>query len=317
MTKSASNIIDKLLLEFKKPENYFKFLLGVLSQFITEVGTIYPAVKSVANEFSSCFEDFTQEKTSNSVPQVSNFENNFKTPQARKDYCLAIKEQISKNYVDSHKEHHRKSAGLILDNPIIGWASDGVTHVGKSLRRDTLASVDELCTFPVRLEAPTIQKEIKAQFSTFEEYKKQCFYFHSKNCDDFNPETAGLTDFAKKAYGFYKSIIKAGKCVGVKINDPANVAIKDVRQRLAKIFNVENVISGALTVAVNFAANIMTFGIWGGVKGGYYLVQLGLQIKEFWDNPSHETAYTIGQIVGKAILIVKSIIMGKRRFKKK
>jgi len=47
-------------------------------------------------------------------------------------------------------------------------------------------------------------------------------------------------------------------------------------------------------------------GAWGGVKGGYYLIQLANNIKNFYDDVSENLAFRAGKLVGKGISITKS-----------
>ena len=57
-------------------------------------------------------------------------------------------------------------------------------------------------------------------------------------------------------------------------------------------------------------------GVWGGIKGAYYLVDLALdlaEIIELTNLSSQDLAFKIGQIFGKAIRIFLSLLTGKRR----
>merc|ERR1712160_159673 len=115
-----------------------------------------------------------------------------------------------------------------------------------------------------------------------ERFREQCLFFHRQDCQQFNPINAGITDFAKKAYKFYEAIVDAGKCIGEKLSDPNNKSIDIAKQQLMKYFTgnaAGDFIKGAMGAVLGVVANIMTAGVWGGLKGAYYLVKLGFQIK--------------------------------------
>lgn len=152
-------------------------------------------------------------------------------------------------------------------------------------------------------------------------YKQQCLFFHSLDCQTYNPEHIGITAFAQRAYKYYNAIKESGKCIGQKLLNPTDADLIRIKDKLLKYFKGTDMIQSALSAVAGFVANIITLGIWGGVKGAYYLISLGYEIKEFWEEVAKpnakDIAFKIGGIIGRAILIVKSILMGRRRFKRK
>jgi hypothetical protein len=64
--------------------------------------------------------------------------------------------------------------------------------------------------------------------------------------------------------------------------------------------------------AVGLAANIFTLGAWGGIKGGYYLIQLALDLKKTYDNTMKDAAFNVGKLIGQGVLIAKSAVLGRR-----
>lgn len=69
-----------------------------------------------------------------------------------------------------------------------------------------------------------------------------------------------------------------------------------------------------MATTLGVVANVLTFGAWGGIKGGYYLIELGLQLKELYDEITEDVPFKIGKLVGKAIVIAESLLVGKRKF---
>jgi len=74
-----------------------------------------------------------------------------------------------------------------------------------------------------------------------------------------------------------------------------------------------------LAAAVGVVLQIITLGAWGGLKAGYYLLELAEKIKKYYDDALKDAPFNIGNIVGNGLIIAKSLIAGRRRklFRKK
>ena len=82
-----------------------------------------------------------------------------------------------------------------------------------------------------------------------------------------------------------------------------------------KIFEKSG-LNDALATAVWTIENIFTFGAWGEIKGGYYIIQLGLDIAHAYQLTTEDLAFKIGKIFGKGMMIGKSLLLCKRKTKK-
>ena len=83
---------------------------------------------------------------------------------------------------------------------------------------------------------------------------------------------------------------------------------------IGKFFTSGDFIDAAMRGMVGVVANVLTGGLWGGVKGGYYLVELVRKISNFTQKTKESTnAYQLGKIIGNCVMIVKSFLLGRRR----
>lgn len=318
INSSAAEIFPKLKEAFKKPENYFHFTLGVLAEFFPPIKITYASVKTVASQFIPCFREFSEAREAvPSIPQFESFESELKNPAQKLEYCGKIKRDIIIFHLRAHMESSRTKFNLLRDifhvDAAVTERLTAMTRVGTGFFK----TKDTYCTETITENAPSVHEIIVQNYKSLSNFKAECLYFHGLDCDVFNPLSAGMTDFAKQAYKFYGSLKKAGTCIGATLSDPNNTVVKDAKSKLLQYFTGSDFIGNAMGAVAGLVANVMTFGIWGGLKGAYYLVKLGKQISEFWPYWHVDTAFKIGEIVGKAIMIVKAILFGRRRFLKK
>lgn len=168
-------------------------------------------------------------------------------------------------------------------------------------------NTDHICTKNLQVQEAMITKK----YGSLKNYEDQCKFFANFDCEKFDPETSDLLSFAKKVWGFVSKLYQGGNCIGAilqtKPEFTKSLSEYFKKTYLDKIFNSMG----------DHAAHLLTLGVWGGLKAGYHLVELGLKIKDFYDGLLSDPAFSLGGIVGKVILIIKSILVGRRRrFKK-
>lgn len=310
-----ADLMAKIAAEFKKPENYFLFTLGVLSEFVPGVKSSYPTLKPLAMEFAPCFSNFEKDKSNPVLEQFEKMEKMFGTTTDRVKHCEAMKSDIFTNFSICNQQAdslNKLSTKNILGGGIIG----GLASLGISALEAKKKSREEFCNGLWKLECNSLKGQLIQRFKNLDNYIEQCLYFHKKDCSVFNPASQGITEFAKNAFRYYAALKTAGTCIGMKLNDPKNTNLNAAKAALGKYFT-NDFITTAAGQMLGVVANVMTFGVWGALKGAYYLVKLGFQIYDFFNAMTPDTSFKLGGIVGKAILIVKSIVLGRRRFLRK
>jgi len=148
---------------------------------------------------------------------------------------------------------------------------------------------------------PNTQQFVIRKFGSIENYYNQCMYWLKASCSDYDPDSANLTEFARLAWGAAKSIMNQTQCVLGKVGSNSDF----------KQFLVPNLLDVASGIA-NGVVHYLSFGSWGAIKAGYYLIRLGIQIHEFYDK-GEQTPYRVGKIFGTCATIVKSLLLGRRR----
>jgi len=169
-------------------------------------------------------------------------------------------------------------------------------------------------------------KKLEQKFGSMEKYTEQCRYFIDKDCSRFDPATKNLTRFFMTAYGLLSGIWDSVKCiVGVIKQVPI---LKEAYNSLVKWIGVS--VAGA---AISLLGHYLTMGIWGGIKAAYYIVKIGTRIHGFiqeWNTFTSSTrplddgrmrtlkdlVFNFGGIIANAISIVKSLVAGRRRYRK-
>merc|ERR1711957_759348 len=217
-------------------------------------------------------------------------------------------------------------AGGYLSNGMVDFASNLTSSINRHnpLLKKTLANQDMCYVNGGKRAQKLVQK-----FGSMEEYKKQCRYFIGIDCSRFDPSTKNLTSFFKTAYGMFGGIWNSITCIkDVLMNIPA---FKKAAESLAN-----KVLLGIVGAAASALGHYLTMGIWGGIKGAYYIVKVGIKISDFiqkhlkfFDAIRNKTlgkedlmeilrtqAFAFGEILSHAVSIIKSITIGRRRFKK-
>jgi len=334
-SKLFSEIFEKLKEAILDPVNILYFSFGVASEFYEDAEKIYKQVKEVIEFFKPCYETFQsiaksakEDKENEEKKQKQEIKEKAETEKLAKlikftdqldllssskknkmEYCKKSKKDIMDNYDKALNEISSKKS---LFTKFIEWTLKSTNEYDKKFLH-----VD-VCYLPTSLKAPKTAKEITKNFANQAEYGKQCIYIWKLDCKVFEPETAGIWDFIKKAYSYYKFVKKAGTCIvnlasnlvsNSKLNDKQNNIVNGVKN----LFKKDGFFYDALATTLGAVAHVFTLGAWGGIKGGYYLIELGLEIKKFYDDQTKDLAFRIGKLVGKGIKIAKSFLFGRRK----
>lgn len=276
-------------------EKLMKFVFGILSQFFPPVDKLYADVMKLWSlkdlKLAECFD------AAKMTPQVENLsiiESTLNSAQKeitnKKQYC----ENTKKKFKDWHdkvmKEHNSKEHGSFFGGAVFifsdGWTDSQVCNNGW-----------KYSTAAQKAKYPAGEKE----------YIRECMYFMDLDCDKFDPEGNSLKDFAQQAWNYVKSVWASLKCLQTKLS--INPVTKKILDALKGAF-----VTGAFSAAANLGLQILTGGVWGGLKSAYQFVQLGLAIKQYAQGLlKQDKHWVIGQLVGMAALIIKGLILGRRR----
>ena len=308
--EDAGTLIDLFKDIIKTPDLIFDMVMGFVCEHVSIICTIYKKIRDAQTYYTqvkSCFakikdtvEDIGVAKTSIQAIETQGDQRN-----GDFDLCQLIKTEIAKTYRDNIQQAGRlinQSAGGLLPTGIINWTMG----VGSFITQP-FASATTMC---FSLGGGRVA-ELEGKFGTMARYSEQCNFFAKKNCRDFDPATKNLTSFFKKAWNAFKGIYDSVKCI---------VEVIQATPGLADVFNALATWIGAsvASAAVSVLGNALTMGIWGGIKAAYYIVLLGLKIHKFiqdW-NAGTRNVFVLGGIIANAISIVKSLIGGRRRYRK-
>ena len=328
MTRSNSRtknfIFDKLQKSFTDPKNILYFTFGVAAEFSSESEPLYHKLKKSIDAFSPCFDvmnlafKFVKEsKEADNLAKLGKsesiklLESTLAKKENQKEYCEKTKKQISENFIKSTWESEANRSGFY------GGLIDITPNILLSLSygiAEKIVSLDEYCYRPTNIDsAPKTAEELKKKFTNLDVYYNQCMYFNSLDCNIFNPETTGVWEFIKKSYSYYGMVKKTGTCIANLVNGPDSVSRWLKFKPVGDLFKAGGFFYKALATTLGVVTNLLTLGIWGGIKGGYYLIELGLMIKEFKDDITEDLAFKTGKIIGKGIAIAKSLLLGRRK----
>jgi hypothetical protein len=293
------------------PENIFYFILGIITVFHSSAEDFYKQVKSVIDRFRPCLEASLKmfervdelvnpeekaelDKKANEVKQVDYM---FPKEVDKEKYCENRKEQIEDYYKSAVKEMPEMKGA---DTGIFSYiASAGIWFHYKS------ESMRNKCEMFKILNAKKTEQEIIKNYHNIYQYISQCYFFLELDCDEFKPDTGSIWGFITMAYKYYSLYGSTKECIAnIFKNHPDDKNLLKVDHSFA--INAASTIVGAV-------ANILTLGAWGGVKGGFYLIQLGVDLYNFYNKKTEDIPFNLGKLFGKGILAAKSLITGKKK----
>jgi len=297
-TKTKSNDFSRFITEVKsfKGKDLYQFFYGIFTIFFPtlndknnyDVMINYYDTKSLADCFPSPAV-FQEDLTPIASTIFTKAQSNIGNP---KKYCEDTKDKFKQQFRDALNHEKSKSK----------W--------------EWWASVETAFNIPTQNAVcekgwSNASQDMKKSLGNNEgQFKTECYYFMKMDCDAFKPEGGSELAFAKTAWGLVKSLWSKMECVKNKLaantSDPMLI-----------------VFTGALSTAVfsaaiKFTVNFLTGGIWGGLQAAYNIIQLGLALKKYFggigiDDKPWPKPYLYGRLVGRAALIIKNLVGGRRR----
>lgn len=305
-SKSKTKTSNKSKADFKKigndilavlnegaGEKLFFMLFGALSAFFPELNndTVYNAVKGAytGNSLADCFKNFQVV-----VSDVKGAKNDLSSAEKEIQYSQAYCEKVKQKFKDYHKDAVIKF-GNKKGGPVIGWLNGVTNPIFGDICKDAWTYVTE---------------QMKKDFNNDgNKYLSECKYFMEAKCETFRPEHKELNNFSQSAWSVVNSLWPKAKCVAEKMKAKSpNAAF------LAVISG--SLFANAFSAAANLGLNIITLGIWGGVKAAYGLVMLGIRLQNVMTEigkKKRDANFIYGELLGSAALIVKNLIAGRRR----
>merc|ERR1719362_194925 len=284
----------------KSPISWFYVIMGIIGEFIPALGQAWESVKKIADSFMTCMDKIAEAKSNaKALTDVKGFESSYSTKDKKEAFCEKAKKDVHNFYIMAHDEHKDGS----IAPTFTGW----------------FKSKAKICKDINEYQVPKLKAKIAKDYGSFKEFLGQCVYFQEVDCDEFEPVSTGLTGFTDLVSKLVDSIGMAGQCIGEILNAKSGGAFDTVKGIIGKIFgSAKGILVYLLSNAFGAVANVLTMGIWGGVKAGYYIIDLGLGIKAVYDmivakKDWKAVMYYIGELFGKAVKIVKSILLGRRR----
>jgi len=297
-------------------ENLFKFVMGFICEHVSEICTIYTKIKqatAVWTNVKTCFETIktsyttiTKNLDSTTQETLQKVEVQGAKTHGDETLCKTVKVQIKKTFEDNTSglgAIFGFVATLLL--PGSGHVVQGVTNSLVSMSQP-LHDIDSMCnSYTDHRKAELIE-----QFGSLARYKEQCEYFAKQDCSQFNPATVNIKEFFKKVVGIAGAVKESVKC------------IFDTIKSVTDLFNISEIIGKwlaklAAKIGINIAANVLTLGIWAGIKAAYYIVKLGIKIYKFivaW-KAGNADVFELGRIIANAGDIIQSLMAMRRKRK--
>lgn len=325
---AIGSIFSKLNDFITDPFNIFYFLLGVMSAFNDNVDEIYKKIKDFKEAIDPCintlktayntYKSYTEKPNTEEISKpLKEVEVAFNNQENKKEYCEKTKHEIDANYEKTIEEH-------IQHQGLIGETYNSITPAFmKSFATKMVGKVVgdwDYCMAIRYSQAPKMQAHIKKVYKNPFTYEKQCLYFHKLDCDTFKPEINEVWELVKKADKLYDFVLTTGECIqnivaGVKPDSEDKV--KNFVNLLKEILPRDKIIKDTMAAVIGVVLQIATLGSWGGLKAGYYVLDLYEKIKKYYDDVTGDAAFNIGKTLGTGLIVAKSFVTGrKRKFRK-
>merc|ERR1711957_206313 len=313
---NAADVIDEIGKIFKNPKQYLMtFIIGAMGAYDENFSILFEkyekikaAVNACTDEILKASDDTTEKKFSGSAFEA-NLDNT--DPEKKKQYCEACQKTTEewKTRFSDNKNGGGAWGSVVSETYTVfsskkrtcGYVLEGLNDSGK-----------------IKVDAP-LKDELLKQFKTKENWMRECEYIMDLDCDNYNPQYAGIKGLGQKVYRYWKKIGAGFNCI---YSDKTKAAVSAIIGGANTNLLYGNALATGLATifggVVGAVANVMTLGIWGAVKGGYYLVKTGMLIYEIAQNPGPAMkSYLLGKITGNLIIMLKSFTLGKkRRFRK-
>jgi len=347
-TEAARTVLEKLeTIESgaEKISNISFFIMGMLSNWIPKMETIYLKIKNIQNFFKPCYKAI---KTTMEMMNGTSVENDpakkekHDKKQAKMQEEITVKEnEIAEMETkdDQTPDKDRKKAceetKEIIHKIWLKAVESYFEHKSKNEKSAYIAGSDSIpaetyCKYPLLPLATKAHKSIYKHFKNKEnteeeakqDFKELCIKMRETgDCGNFRPDNKGAWYFIKKTLKYVFYIKNCGICVlnllkaGGKDdanNSPANEEVKSLSQSAFGTLEISKVL---LKEIGSFILHLITFGIWGALRAAWNIIKLTLKIYLMIRHMINDLPYNIGKLVGMAIKITKAFVAGRRRRK--
>jgi len=155
---------------------------------------------------------------------------------------------------------------------------------------------------------------------TKESFIEQCIAFAELDCNNLGPSLTNMTSFFKSAKEIYVSATTQMTCIvdAIKLIPGVEEAMEEFDEAVT-LFNdwFAQAVQGTY---IGYALNVLTGGIWAGVKSAYYIIKLGVRVYQAIKKYTAEyTASGLfnwldyGEILGIAYQVGESLTGARRR----
>ena len=315
---NVADVIQTIAEIFKNPKEFLMtFIIGALSAYdenflilFEKFNLIKGAINACTDEILGVSDDTNAKKFSGSAFEAKMDSTD---KEKKKEYCEACQKTT--------EEWKTKFSANKNGNGVFGFlVSEAYTKIStkKKTCSYVLEALNETDTGSFKVDA-YLKNQLLGEFKTRENWIRECEYIMDLDCDDYNPQYAGIKGLGEKVYKYWKKIGAGFNCIKSDRTKAAVSAI--IGGSNTNLIYGNALVTGLATIfggVAGVVANVMTLGIWGSLKGGYYLVKTGILIKDIAQNPEpYMKSYLVGKITGNLIIMLKSFTLGKkRRFRK-
>lgn len=140
-----------------------------------------------------------------------------------------------------------------------------------------------------------------------DKFEYECKIVDKLDCQKMT-EKKGVFDFISKIYSYYSLGNDLINCIKTKI--PESTSNENDNGLIKKAAELT---FGIAMGFVRAAANFSTCGIWGLIKSTYYILKFVYDLYKLASEYINDPAFKLGQLFGKGIMIVKSMVFGRKR----
>lgn len=291
------------------PEDKIYLFLGFLNLILPfDLQGTVQKIQAKIQQFKKCQTQIKQTQADVEVAkgQLTANAANVKQNLEKKEYCEKTKKQLKEVYDNINTARSAEQSYLSM-----AWsaATAGFNYIAGF----TPSQIEQYCHSFDQSKLAIFKKD----FGTFENYDRQCRFFAGMDCNQYNFSYDNLKGFMEVAYGTVSSFAELGDCFGQLFDTELGLkqGLEDFVQKL------KDLAAQLKTQVIYTLLNVITFGVWGAVKGAYYLVDLYFNVynlvSENIQNGNVDHAIKIGYIIGEAVMAIKSFIFGRRRLMKR
>jgi hypothetical protein len=322
--RATADVLSTIAAVFKNPqETLIRYVLGALSAYDDNFQIIYDKYEIIKRAVDKCQDDIKAAKQDEVTKTWAGTSDNAKGFRAKlaDNRTLDDKKKYCELCQDTTKEWKAKFSSNKNGENWMGTAI-GSTFSALTTKAHTcgyvLDQLNDVDYGAFHVDKPMKQLLYK-EFTTKENWKVECDYIMSLDCDNYNPNYAGVSDLGTNVYKYWKQIGAGFTCMTSDTTKAAIRALPGGNDIVNKVFG-NAMINGVKAIfggVAGAAINVLTLGVWGLLKGGYYLVKVGKLLFEIAKNPEAKLkAYLAGKITGNLIIMLKSIVGGRKKHRK-